>query len=169
MVTEGNANVVVVDANVAINFIHIGRLDLLGRLPGLRFVIPEHVAEEISDDAQSAVLREAIEAGLLEEIKIIEPAELMRYSQLIRTLGKGESACLAIAESRGWLVASDESRAFRRTAIDCLGEQCLVTTPDLIVRAIQTGLATVGEADQWKRTLELNRFKMKFESFSELL
>jgi len=74
-----------------------------------------------------------------------------------------------MAESRGWMVASDERRAFRRTAIDGLGEQRLLTTPELIVRAIRAGLATVAEADQWKHVLEQKRFKLRFGSFGELL
>jgi hypothetical protein len=38
-----------------------------------------------------------------------------------------------------------------------------------MVRAIQAGLATVAEADQWKGLLEQRRFRMKFAFFGELL
>ncbi len=37
---------VAVDANVLINFLHVQRLDLLGKLPGFGFVIPEEVCRE---------------------------------------------------------------------------------------------------------------------------
>lgn len=168
MTTEQD-EVVVADANVIINFIHIGRLDLLGKLPGLRFVAPEHVVAEVVVAAQATALREAMERGDLEEATITEPQEIARYVQLTETLGKGESACLAIAESRGWMLASDERRAFRRTAIDSLGEQRLLTTPTLIVRAIRARLTTVAEADEWKELLEQQRFKTRFDSFEELL
>jgi len=167
--TEEDTVIVVADANVIINFIHIGRLDLLAKLPGLRFAAPEHVVAEVTDAAQAAALRAAIERGELEKANITESQEIARYAQLTETLGKGESACLAMAESRGWMVASDERRAFRRTAIDGLGEQRLLTTPELIVRAIRAGLATVAEADQWKHVLEQKRFKLRFGSFGELL
>ncbi len=35
--------VVVTDTNILINLIHIGRLDLLGKLPPYSFVVPEEV------------------------------------------------------------------------------------------------------------------------------
>lgn len=159
--------VVVTDANVIINFIHIGQLELLARLPGMRFVIPEHVVAEVHEPAQAAELHDFIESGGLERTRITEPAELERYAELSETLGKGESACLALAESRGWSLASDERRKFRRTVVEKIGEESLLTTPGLIVRAIRGGLATVAEADRWKATLEDKRFKMRFMSFSE--
>jgi predicted nucleic acid-binding protein len=50
--TEKNQNTVVIltDANVLINLIHIGQLDLLRQLPGYRFVVPEHVTDEVQQD-----------------------------------------------------------------------------------------------------------------------
>jgi hypothetical protein len=38
--------VVVTDANILINLIHVGRLDLLGKLPPYSFVVPEEVVKE---------------------------------------------------------------------------------------------------------------------------
>ncbi len=35
--------VVVTDANVLINFMHVGRLSLCADLPNLEFVVPDHV------------------------------------------------------------------------------------------------------------------------------
>lgn len=159
--------VVVTDANVFINFIHIGQLELLTRLPGLRFVVPEHVVEEVHEPAQAAELSDFIESGGLKRVRITEPAELERYAELTETLGKGESACLALAEARGWFLASDERRKFRRTAVEKIGKESLLTTPDLIVRAIREGFVNVAKADRWKATLEKKRFKMRFTSFSE--
>lgn len=95
--------------------------------------------------------------------------ELEHYSKLIRTLGKGESACLALASSRNWSLASDEKRLFRRTAIVEIGERNIWTTPDIILHAIHAGLASVEETDHWKECLTQNRFHMKFDSFTELL
>ena len=161
--------VVVMDANVMINFIHIGRLELLARLPGLRFVVPEHVVAEITDVAQAAELRAAVARGDVGEVRMTNAAEIARFAALTETLGRGESACLALAEKRGWTVASDERRAFRRTAVERIGEDRLLTTPALILRAICAGLATVAEADGWKALLEQRRFRMKFASFAELL
>ena len=50
-----------VDANVLINFIHMDQLDLLGKLKEYRFVIPEHVAVEITRKDQAAALKNAFQ------------------------------------------------------------------------------------------------------------
>ena len=135
----------------------------------MRFVVPEHVVEEITDPVQKGALVTALNNNYLEQVVITEIEEMEGYVELHQTLGQGESACLAIAEHRGYLVSSDEKRAFRRIALERIGRHRLLTTPDLIVRAIQAGLATVAEADGWKDKLQSNRFIMKFGSFAELL
>ena len=132
--------IVVADTSVLINFLHLGRLDLLGRLPGYSVYIPEHVV-----------------------------AEMTRYAALRRGLGDGEAACLAIAEHRGWLVACDEKKRFRREAEATLGSNRILNTVSLIVLAILEGLVTVGEADEFKEQLAGRRFRILATSFSELL
>lgn len=161
--------VVVTDANVIINFIHIEALHLLALLPGLQFVVPEHVVAEVTEPAQAAALKDVIDSGGMEEFKITEIPELERFAALTGLLGKGESACLALAESRGWSVASDERRAYRRIATEMIGVERLLTTSDLIVKAIHGGLVSVDQADRWKTVLDENRFTMRFMSFSELI
>jgi predicted nucleic acid-binding protein len=84
-------------------------------------------------------------------------------------MGQGEAACLALAESRGWLIASDERRRFRREVFARLGEGRLVTTAGLFVLAIRAGILTVEEADQMKAVLEQRRFRMTFASFRDVL
>ena len=169
MAIEETVCVVVTDANVIINFIHIERLDLLSTLPGMRFVVPEHVVAEITDPVQKKALETALDNGHLEQVAITEIEEMENYTELHQMLGQGEAACLAIAKHRGYLVSSDEKRAFRRLALERIGRNQLLTTPDLIVHAIRAELTTVIEADQWKEKLQNNRFAMKFRSFSDLL
>jgi len=91
--------------------------------------------------------------------------ELVRYVELRQVVGRGEAACLALAESREWLIASDEKRRFRREVLACLGDGRLVTTPGLFVLAIRAGAISVEEADEAKAILERNRFRMGFSSF----
>ena len=50
--TDSPSPIIVTDANVLINLLHVARLDLCARLPGLEFVVPDHVHEEITDSAQ---------------------------------------------------------------------------------------------------------------------
>ena len=57
--TDPPQRIVVSDANVLINLMHVGRLDICGRLPGFEFVVPNHVREEIMLPEQRAALDEA--------------------------------------------------------------------------------------------------------------
>jgi predicted nucleic acid-binding protein len=113
--------VVVTDANVLINLMHAGRLDLFGALTAYEFVVPDHVIAEITQPAQRQALEIAFTRGALRKQSIIAPKELATYADLRRIMGSGEAACLAMAEAPGWLIASDERRRFRREVIARLG------------------------------------------------
>jgi predicted nucleic acid-binding protein len=161
--------VVVTDANILINFMRAERLPLLGALASFEFVIPEEVVAEITDPVQREQLEAALTRGELHTFVLEDIAELTIYAELRHVMGKGEAACLALAEVRGWIVASDEKKRFRREVIVRLGEGRLVTTAGLFVLAIRAGLLSVEEADQAKAMLERHRFRMKFQSFRNLI
>ena len=95
------SRVVVTDANVLINLIHAGRLDLLGALTAFEFVVPDHVVSEITVPAQRRALEIALTRGVLRQESITDPRELATYAGLRRIMGSGEAACLAMAEARG--------------------------------------------------------------------
>ncbi len=166
---RGSTIILLADANVLINFLLLGRLDLLARLPGLRCAVPEHVVREVRDPAQAQALRDAIDGGVLDVVVIDDPAEIAVYADLHRIMGEGEAAYLALAGSRGWWIASDERGRFRREAEKRSGLKRLVTTPGLIVYAIRAGLVTADEADEWKALLQSKRFNMAFASFRDLV
>ena len=163
------ARIVVADANVLINLIHVQRLSLLASLPGYEFVVAEDVISEITDSAQRAVLEEGLVAAYLRRETISDPAELARYAELRQVMGAGEAACVALAEARGWLIASDEKRRLRREVNERLGQGRLVTTPGLFVLAIRASVMTVEQADQAKGVLERHRFRMSFASFRDVI
>ena len=164
-----HGRVVLTDANILINFLHLDRLDLLGDLPGYEFLVPDHVVEEIRDPGQREHLEMGIRSGFFSILSITDLEEIESYARFHRYLGQGESACLAVAQRRGYFVASDERGVFRRTAGEAIGQERILATPDILVLAIRSGLATVEEADGWKAILEANRFRMRFSSFREIL
>ena len=157
------------DASVLINFLAVERTDVFRRLPGLDFAVPEAAEAEVRDAQQRAVLGRSLAAGDCRIVKDESLAEIAAATRLRRALGAGESACLALSESRGWLVACDEQGRFRRTAVERLGEARIVTTPGVLLRAIRAGVITVEEADRVKAMLEQRRFRMRFGSFRERL
>lgn len=161
--------VVLTDTNILINFLHLDRLDLLGRIPGYHFQVPDHVVEEIHDRQQRERLEAGLQSGFITVLSITDLEEIESYAQFHRSLGQGEAACLAVAVRRGYCVASDDRRLFRKAVVKGIGKERILTTKDLIVLAIRAGLATVEDADEWKLTLETRRFKMRFTSFREVL
>lgn len=167
--TRGTETVVVADANILINLIHVSRLGFCADLPGLSFMVPDHVSREIRRPEQRARLDNALDSGVLQLCSISQPEDLSLFADLIVRLGRGEAACLVLAKRHGWTIASDEKGRFRREALKRVGKLRLIGTPDLFVRAIQAGLVTVEEADSDKAILEGKRFKMAFESFREKL
>jgi predicted nucleic acid-binding protein len=161
--------VVVTDTNILINLIHIGRLDLLGKLPSYSFVIPEEVVKEVREPNQGNALQTAMSSGLLVEVQLADPAELKVYADLIQILGSGEAACLSLAQCRQWLIASDEKKKFRRETLARLGAGRLLNTPGILSLAISGGIITVEDADRAKAVLEQNRFIMSFACFRDVV
>ena len=83
-------------------------------------------------------------------------------------MGLGEAACLAAAEHRDWMLASDERGVFRRIACGRIGESRILTTPSILSRAVKTGVMRVGELRDAKAKLERNRFRMPRGTFDDL-
>jgi predicted nucleic acid-binding protein len=169
MAAPERTRVVVTDANVLINLIHVGRLELLGSITGYEFVVPPEVVAEVTVPEQAAMLAGAIAGGHVEVQSFSGTAELVVFAELIRMVGKGEAACLAMAEVHGWYVASDERGKFLRLVEERLCPRRILNTVGLFVLAIRAGLITVGDADRDKLVLEAHRFKMRFSSFRDLL
>jgi predicted nucleic acid-binding protein len=157
------------DASVLINLLHVRRLDLLTVTGHFRPVVPEDVLEEIRLPDQREVLAAELEVGRLRLLRIEHPDVLEAAADLRSSLGRGEAACLALAQQVGGSIACDEKGAFLRLARERIGEGRLVTTPQLVLVAIRHGVLSVDEADSLKAHLEAQRFRMPFASFRDLL
>ncbi len=91
--TDPAQRIVVSDANVLINLMHAGRLDICGNLPGLEFVVPDHVQEEITVPEQSAALDAAVAEGLFQIAAITEPKDITLFADLTVHLGRPLRPC----------------------------------------------------------------------------
>ncbi len=162
---------VVADANVLINFLRAGRLDLLRHHEGYKIVVTEHVRGEVTYPGQAAELAAAISSGNIEEIQVTDPVELGIFAELNAVLGRGESASIAVAANRGWVIATDELGRARREVYERVGRNRLINTPGFILSCVRTGAITVAEADGIKERLESQgqSFAVAFESFGDLL
>jgi len=120
---------VVVDSSVIINLIQAGRLHALGSMAGWEFVVPDQVVEEVTRPDQATELERAFAAGWVRREATTDPDEILLYAELKQRMGRGEAACLAMAATRGWMLASaDKGRAFRRLVRERIGEERLIET-----------------------------------------
>jgi len=158
-----------VDSSVLINFLALDRLDLLAASSRLQLVVPAEVIGEVHRKAQVRRLKHGIDRGLVRRVVLQGTEEIAVYQSLLEIIEPGEAACLSLAHHRGWLIACDEKRAFRREAKRLLSEDRLLTTASALLLAIRDGKLTVEEADRLKTKLEEHRFRMKIASFRDLL
>lgn len=161
----------VADTNVLICFLLAGRFDLLRQHRNYRLVVTEHARREVTYPAQATELESAISVGDVDQTDLTDPAEISLFAELNTVLGRGESAAIAVAANRNWVIATDELGRARREVYDRVGRGRLITTPGLILSCILNGAITVAEADGIKEILEAQRqtFAVDFQSFGDLL
>lgn len=146
---------VVLDTCTVINLAITGRLNLLARIPGYRFVVTKPVIQEVTRESQKRSLQAAIQAETI-HVEKLTLEELDHFAKLRDRLGEGEAASLALARGRGWILASDEKGCLQNEACN-LGVDIL-TTPGLYALAIAEGILSEQDADHDRQLLEKNRF-----------
>lgn len=166
--TDGRL-LVVAESSFLINFLAIHRMDILAGLRQFKFFVLDHVKSEIQYPDQQARLQAAVAAGIVSELEITEPPEILLYDEFRKFLGDGESACLAVAVSRRWVIAADEKGRFRRELFKRLGEEYLLDTPGTLVAAIKGCIISIPEAEELRERLREHRFEMDPRPFDELL
>jgi predicted nucleic acid-binding protein len=132
---------------VLVGLTRIGRLGLLGRLPGYTFAVTPEVLGEIVDVDQKQRIEDALVSGILQRVELSGAAQVALFAELRQLMGAGEAASLALAFHNGWAVASDERKAFRREASARLGPGRILTTRGLYVVAIRSGLLSIQDAE----------------------
>lgn len=134
----------VLDANILITLLNMNRLELLAGLKGYGFCVPDQVVEEIHRKVQRERLRDAIKAGWIKEIEVIDIAEIEMYAKYRQRFGKGESACLAVGRNRSWTVATDD-RTVKREVMAVMGSVNLLDTGAILAIAVKQGVLTAPE------------------------
>lgn len=172
MTSTADVQVVAVDTSVLIHLIQVGQLALLSVLDGFRFVIPGEVKAELRRPESQAPVDGALAAAYLTVEDSTEIAEIQLLEHLVKDarVGRGEAACLTLATTRDWWMATDdEGRRFVREAERRIGKERILSTPDLILLAVRRGLIPVEEADGFPEVWRANDYFVAFGSFSEFL
>ncbi len=161
---------IVLDTSVLLNFVNIGRIELLGQLDK-SVVLPDQVLDEIRRPAQREAVEDAVTAGILDLQSIHNPAEVALFADLRADgrLGAGECAVLAVALTRHWVAGLQDRRA-RLEGQRRREDLALCQTEDLVLTLIQAGHLTLEEADGFLAEWAIqHRFKARLASFRDLM
>ncbi len=163
---------VVADTSVLINFLVVGRMDLIARY-ARRVLVTDHVGAEITSTYpdQRQHYEDALAAGAVEELRVDSDAELALFGRLATPgrLGTGECSAIAVAVLRRHALAIDDRRATREAkvldpALEVLGTQ------SVMVEMLRQGLIAVADADvlltEWAGK---HRFKLRIASFADVM
>jgi hypothetical protein len=131
---------VVLDACVLLNLVASGRpLQEFAAAADLSFMVVVQAEREVvwldpqdpADPREQIDLEAFIATGQLQRL-VLADDELVRFVALARELDDGEAATLAVAESRGLAVATDDRKA--RRILTMLDREPAVTSTAAIVR-----------------------------------
>lgn len=153
--------IVVLDASCFINLYATGNVRRLLRDLGWSWYLPRAVRVEAfytrARDEHGDIVRAPIDTrtllqdGLIRDVDAGDTEEVSRYVQLAADLDDGEAMALAIANHRGWKLATDDRKA-RRLARDLAVE--VVTTPEVMREWTNTAKLTPIEVVQILRNVE---------------
>lgn len=127
-----------VDACILINFALVLQIEILGQTREFVFWVLDEVLSEITVHEQRRQVYAAIRNGHLQTARIETTEELAAFVAYAEQFGKGESACLAVATGRGWIMAMDETKDRRLVReISARGIE-IINTPGIILKLCVT-------------------------------
>ena len=166
---------VVLDATVLSNFAMAGQIQLLRRLYRGRACTTIMVVTEIQRGIDAGYRKlESVEGILLSlqptgwlPVLALESAEAQAlYLQLSASLGSGEASCLAVAVTRGLVLATDDLAARRRATQRGVR---LTGTIGILVRLAREGHLPLNEANRILTQMIALRYRSPVASLDDLI
>ena len=160
---------IVLDTSILLNFVKIGRVELLGQL-STSVVLLDQVLDEVIRSDQRKAVKGAVAAGTLDSQSVHNPVEVALFTEFRAggRLGAGECAVLAVALTRNWVAGLQDRRARTEGQRRC-ENLALYQTEDLVLKLIQAGYLTLEEADgflaEWAAK---HHFTSRLTSFRDL-
>lgn len=146
MKTEKHEKLILVDADVIIHLFKAERLTILKELFEGRIYVLDYVLEELKSMAPFQL---GIVLGLkiLQEIKFPtqQTEVLLEYNRLKKTMGKGESACMAVCRYQKDILASSNLKDIKPYCEEHQIEY--LTTMDILAIACLKKKMTAAEVD----------------------
>jgi predicted nucleic acid-binding protein len=169
---------IVLDAGMIISFGNVHQFALLDGLLHDRLCVSGRARTEVNRDPARMLMEASIAAGRLavHAVDLANAAEqeaLRRYDARPAFRNRGDAEVLALASSRGYMVASDE-RAIRSAVHNELGTQRLAGTADFIVWAVREGRLQLEAAERLLHEIDsgkriLRQLRQSGKMFSDLL
>lgn len=161
---------VVIDSCCLSNFAHSDSLYILDKLFGRSAYISEFVYAEILRGIQKGhnnllKIIDSVKDGQLGEINLITSEEKALFETLSVSLGLGEASSIAIAKSRGFLLASDDRTA--RSHAQDLGIS-VTGTLGIIKKAVLNSLLAPEEGDLFVAHMKNAGFDTPINTLQEL-
>lgn len=165
---------VISNTTVLSNFASIGSLEILRRLH-LELFISVEVYQEIQNglDEGYVFYQDVVEAlspgvkdGWIQLTPLSGDAEVELFLSMPATLHQGEASSLAIAQSRGWLLLTDD-KAARRTARE--RRIPLSGTLGCLVGAVENGVCGLAEANSLLESILEEGFFSPVSDLSSLI
>lgn len=154
---------VLADTTVLNNFAQVGRPDLLQQaFPGLS--APRVVREELSAGERLGRVPRGDWSWLV--FVELSASESSRAAELERYLQAGEAACLAVAESRGGLVLTDDSAARRLAGTLSLR---ISGTIGALMRLVHREILSLPQADGLLAEMMARGYRSPVRSLREVL
>jgi len=150
---------IIVDACTIITFGNVGRLDVVDGLRAHRVVTGIRSRDEVRRDPAKQQVLDSISAGriIVEQIDLTSSAEqdsLRDFDARPAFRNRGDAEVLALAERRGYVVASDDG-AVSRIVRDRFGQDRLAGALDLLVWAVRENRIELQDAKALLATLDL--------------
>jgi len=162
---EGARRATIVDSSVLINFLGLGRLDLLTSLPDRALMIVPEVNREIRRNRTA--LEVALQTGGLRHVESMISSDLALFARLTHRISPADASCIIAAKALGAHLAVDD-RVCRQLAAGELAERRLTGTERLLLETVQVGHITMEEGDRVLNDLVTVRYRPKVPSLRDL-
>lgn len=169
----------VLDACIVISFANAGHFSIIEELGQHRVCIAQRAAGEVTRDPAKSTLAQSIQAGKIELVSINlelpqEQSALALYDARPAFRGRGDAEVLALASTRGYVVASDESAIRTASIKDIASGNHIAGSLDLLRWAIAEQRVSQAEALTILRSLDcgptiLFNLKKQHQSIEDLL
>jgi predicted nucleic acid-binding protein len=152
----------IAENTVLSNFAHIEKPELL-RAAFDSLVVVKAFMDELAEGVRLGLVP-LVDWGWLPTVELTAE-EQAKAEELGQTLGKGEAACIALAQSRGWMVLTDDRDA-RETARDV--GVALSGTLGALMNLVRANVLSIPDGDELLNQMKQHGYRCPINSLAEL-